>query len=284
MRFLNLCIITALFITGFSACKKNSDSFDTSPNFYFLNGGISGFDQGLILFGSADTVTYDLIISSTFLSPKDVTVTLGVDDSYRQSYNSGYGTAYQPMPSGTYSFQTTFTAGTTNVYDTIPVTLNKQSLATGSYMLPIIIETVSDYKIDTSARVMYLHIENNKLSGIYTSKCTKTLYNGDAADNNINTIDTFTIVKDLIPQQDSTSLLDYADLGPNGWKYILGFGADGGTFFAAPNSVIDSSVQTGSFKIITATFDPITKDIYIKSSYKNLSGDERIVEESLTLQ
>jgi hypothetical protein len=39
----------------------------------------------------------------------------------------------------------------------------------------------------------------------------------------------------------------------------------------------------GSFHIIAASFDPSTKNIYIRSSYKNSSGNERIVEESLTL-
>ena len=45
------------------------------------------------------------------------------------------------------------------------------------------------------------------------------MYNGDAADSNISSIDTLTITKGLIPTGSNTSELDYADLGGNGWKY-----------------------------------------------------------------
>ena len=282
MRFFKFFLL--IFLAAFFSCKKNSPSFDTTPNFYIVNGGTASFANNLILFPAADTVTYNLVISSTFLPSKSVTVTLAVADEYRTSYNSSYGTNFQAMPSNAYSFQPTFTAGTTYVYDTIPVTLNKKFLSSGNFMLPIKISSVSDFKIDTSSFVIYLHTENNKLSGIYNSAVTKILYNGDAVDGNINSTDTFTLVKNLVPEDDNKSQLDYADLGVNGWKYTLGFSTDDNAFFAVPNNVIDSSIQAGSFQVITATFDSTNKNIYIKTSYKNLSGDERIVEESLTLQ
>lgn len=284
MRFLKPFIIVFVITAAFTACKKNSASYDTTPNFYIVNGGTTSFDNSLILFPAADTVTYNLIISSTFLLPKDVTVTLAVADDLRQSYNTSYNTNYQAMPSNAYTFQTTFTAGTTNTYDTVPVTLNKKFLSSGNFMLPIKIATVSDYKIDSTTYVIYVHTEDNNLSGIYSSAITKNLYTGDTVTGSLSSTDTSTITKNLTPISETTSELNYADLGANGWKYELSFGVDGNTFTAKPNDVILNSVQADSFTILSTSFDPLTKKIYIKSSYKNSSGDARIVEESLSLQ
>ena len=94
-------------------------------------------------------------------------------------------------------------------------------------------------------------------------------------------------MKPLVPETPILSNLDYADLGANGWKYYIGYFTDTGldsSFYASPNLTIINSVEPGSFKVIDDTFDSTTKDIHIKTSYKNLSGDERVVEEFLTLQ
>ena len=282
MRFFKPVIAAAALIIAFASCKKDSDSIDTTPNFYFVNGGSAGFGNNLILFPSADTLTFNMIISSTYLPSKEVTVTLSVEDSARQSYNIANSTNYQQMPANAYSFQTTVTAGTASVYDTIPVKFNKQFLGGEDYMLPIVITSISQYKLDTSRRVLYLHTSGNKLAGIYASTIFKTSYTGDAASGTISDTATTGLTKNLSPISSTQSQLDYAELGSNGWKYLLTY-ADG-TFIVDVNDVAKSSVQSGSFTIITSAFNPLTKDIYIKSSYKNLSGDERIVEESLTLQ
>ncbi len=281
MRFSKYLILLT-FLTAFFSCKKDSDKVDTTPNFYFVNGGTDNFANNLILFPSADTITYNMVISSTYLTAKPVTITVSVQDSARQSYNEAYSTSYQLMPSTAYSFQTTITASTESVYDTIPLKLNKQFLANGEYMLPVVITSISDYKLDTAFRILYLHTSGNLLAGIYASTIFKTMYNGDAGNNDVNDTASFAITKNMVPLTVAESQLDYAELGPNGWKYILTY--EGQTLNVQVNDVMLNSIQAGSFKVIQSNFDAITKDIYIKSSYKNLSGDERIVEESLTLQ
>lgn len=283
MRFLKPLFYFLLVITFFSACKKNTDSFDTTPNFYFINGGTSGFEKSLILFPASDTITYNLIISSTYILTNATTINLAVNDNYRQNYNTTNGTYYNAMPSTAYSFPATITANAGSVYDTIPITIYKQNLLNNKFILPISITSVSNYKIDTTSSVIYINTNDNQLSGIYSSKVSKFIYTGDAIDSNLTSIDTFTMIKNLIPISDTTSELDYADLGPNGWKYEITYAIDGSGFTVKPNSVITNSVQEGSFNIITATFDIYTKNLYLKSSYKNSSGNERIVEESLTL-
>jgi len=288
MRFFKFSVFICLLCFYFS-CKKDSTSISFTPSFYFLNAGTAGFDQNLLLFSSSDTVSFNIIISSTYLLSNAVTVTVGVDDAARQTYNSATGTDYEAMPSSAYSFPATVTATTTSVYDTIPVKIFKHALdISKDYMLPINIVNGGGIDINADASLIYLHTTGSKLSGVYNAQGTKIMYVGDAADSNVNATDSFLLTKNLVPFDSSRSLLDYADLGSNGWKYNLFFFTDipGGPlqFTVAPNDVITSSVQSGSFKVLGSSYDSTSKSIHIKTSYKNTSGNERIVEESLNLQ
>ena len=277
MRLLKLFV--ALCLLAAFSCKKDSDSVDLTPNFYFVNGGsgATAFGRNLILFPAADTVTVNIVASSTYLLPKPTMVTLAVADEYRVNYNTVNGTDYKAMPGGAYIFENSFTAGTSSVYDTIAVKIIKNSLLGDNYLLPIKIITAGDYKIDTGTSIIYLNTNDNMLSGIYTSALSKKLYN----DTGVVAVDT-SLGKRLIPSTSQSSLLDYADLGANGWKYILTY--DGAGLIVVPNDVIKSSISTGTFKVLDAKYNPPSPNIYIKTSYKNLSGYERIVEETLTLQ
>ncbi len=280
MRFLRLTLIACLIFV-YSACKKNS-SINLTPSFYFLNGDTSSFPNTLVLFTSSDTITYNAIVSSTYLLPRNVNVTLGVVSDSVASYNASHGTDYQVMPANGYSFQTQYNASDSSVFDTVHVSIYKHALdLSKSYMLPIGIIDAGGIGIDAGSSTIYLHTTSSALSGIYNSTGIKTIYAGDTL---ITSIDTFSIAKSLIPQTASTSLLDYADLGSNGWKYVLTLSGSSGAFIVVPNNIIDSSVQKGSFQIISSSYDPLTRDINIKSSYKNTSGNQRIIEESLKLQ
>jgi hypothetical protein len=268
----------------FYNCKKDEPQYDTTPRFYFINGGTSGFDQNLILFASEDIDTTNLIISSSFIKSKETIVAIAADDNYRTKYNADNGTSYQAMPTAAYSFNNSVISGTSSIYDTVPVAIKKQLLNGESYLLPIRITSVTNnYKIDTSLSVIYLHVQSNALAGKYISTGTRVLYTGDSSANDTSSMETFTLNKDLVPLSADSSQMDYANLGVNGWKYILGFLADG-SLSVLPNDVITKAVLPDSFSITEASFDEITRNIYIKSRYKNLNGDERIVEESLTLQ
>jgi len=284
MRFLKFYIPIA-FLTAFFSCKKDSNSTQLTPNFYIVNGGVADSAETLILVSSSDTMIYNVVISSTYYLSSKVLVTVGVSDQSRLSYNSAYNKDYEPMPAGSYSFKDTVTFTTSSVYDTIPVSIYKHALSTDKeYMLPIKILDAGGNKIDSAYSIIYLHTVKSAFAGIYSSSGTKTIYIGDAADNKIDTTISFSLVKSLIPITPTTAGIDYADLGSIGWKYIIGISPEDSSFFVAPNNIILNSVQPGSFKVLSANFNPDTKTIKIKSSYKNLSGDERIIEESLTLQ
>lgn len=286
MRFLRIPVILCILFI-YASCSKNSNPIQLTPSFYFLNGSTSSFNKNLLLFSSSDTATFNIIISSTFLLSENVDVTLAVDDTARQSYNAANSTNYQAMPAGAYSFKATFSATTSSIYDTIPVTIYKHALsASEDYLLPINIVSTGGININLNSSVIYLHTISNKLSGIYNATGIKSMYNGDAADSNINSIDSFYLTKNLVPVDSLKSLLDYADLGSNGWQYYLSFLDDNGdsTFTVGGNSIILNSVQSGSFKVLSSSYDSTTKNIYIKSRYKNTSGNDRIIEESLKLQ
>ena len=285
MRFERLCCAIIGLLTFFSACKKDSNTVSLDPNFYIVNGGVADSAQTLILFSSSDTMVYNVVISSTYYLSSKALVTVGVSDEARVSYNSRFNKDYQPMPAGAYSFKDTITATTSSVYDTIPVSIYRHALSPDKeYMLPIKILDASGHKIDTASSIIYLHTVSSPFAGIYNSSGTKTLYNGDAADSSVDTTISFSLTKSLVPVDVATSEIDYADLGANGWKYIIGFSPETGLFTVKANPVILNSVESGAFEVLSSTFDPVTKVVYIKTSYKNLSGNQRIVEESLTLQ
>jgi hypothetical protein len=284
MRFLRLTAIACILFI-YSSCKKDSSSLDLTPSFYFLNGDTtaSSFNNNLILFSSSDTIMFNAIISSTYLLPENATVTVAADDNAITSYNTNHGTTYVAMPSNAYSFPTSVTTITGSIYDTIPVIIYKHALdVTKNYMLAINITGTGGHEITEGASEIYLHTVNSELAGIYNSTGRKIMYNGDAADSSINSVDSFALTKSLIPSNSITSQIDYADLGSNGWKYNLSFSVNG--FLVTPNEVIQHSVQSGSFEVIASSYDPATKNIYIKSRYKNSSGNERIIEENLALK
>jgi hypothetical protein len=231
MRFERLCCAIIGLLTFFSACKKDSNTVSLDPNFYIVNGGVADSAQTLILFSSSDTMVYNVVISSTYYLSSKALVTVGVSDEARVSYNSRFNKDYQPMPAGAYSFKDTITATTSSVYDTIPVSIYRHALSPDKeYMLPIKILDASGHKIDTASSIIYLHTVSSPFAGIYNSSGTKTLYNGDAADSSVDTTISFSLTKSLVPVDVATSEIDYADLGANGWKYIIGFSPETGLF------------------------------------------------------
>ncbi len=287
MRLLRLPFFLLLILI-YASCKKDSASVNLNPSFYFLNGdtAASTFNKAIVLFGDSDVITFNLIVSSTYLVSKNTDVTIAVADTARDSYNTNHGTAYSLMPEEAYNFKTTFTAtdSFSSVYDTVAVTLYKHALnMSTSYMLPIKIVSAGSNAITQGSSVIYLHTITNPLAGIYNSTVIKTLYTGDAADSVVNERDTFSLIKNIVPElKIDTSKLDYADLGSNGWQYNLSI-SRGNIFTVTPNVTILNSIQAGSFTVLSSIYNSTDKNIYVKSSYKNSNGDERIIEESLSL-
>lgn len=292
MRLSRLLLIACLIIV-YASCKKDS-SITFTPSLYFLNGDTT--NKSLILFPSEDSVTINAIISSTYLLSTTAHIQIGVDNNALSSYNSYHSTGFELMPANAYSFKDTSTiysstSSRPSIYDTVIITIYKNQLdLTKAYMLPISIVNADGVALTAGSSTIYLHTVTNKLAGLYNATGVKISYNGDAADSSVNSIDSFSIAKSLVPQDTVHSSLDYADLGSNGWEYILSFSSDidnpdnPPVFTVGTNDVLQSSIQAGSFSILSSSYNSATKSIHIKSTYKNTSGNQRIVDETLTLQ
>ena len=81
-----------------------------------------------------------------------------VDEAYIAEYNEENGTVYQMLPEGTYTVpeSVTLAAGITN--SSISVAVSASALEPGDYMLPIRIESVSQFSISSSNAVYPLAI------------------------------------------------------------------------------------------------------------------------------
>lgn len=85
--------------------------------------------------------------------------------------------------------------------------------------------------------------------------------------------------------EDNTILVDFSDKSIDGGNYRITF--DPGTnkiIKVVPNGALESGITPGSFKVNTSSYDPVLKQIYLKSSYTNLSNQYCEVEETLTLK
>ena len=78
--------------------------------------------------------------------------------------------------------------------------------------------------------------------------------------------------------------LDYANLGPNGYQYVVTYTAPS-TITVAANATLAAAVS--NFTVFVQTYDPATKTIHILSSYNNGangSGSDRIIDETFVHQ
>ena len=156
--------IAGIFLTVSFSCKKDPATASFDPRFYFVYGGTGNLDKTLVLFSSSDSVTYNVIISSTYYLSSKVVVKVAAADSYRDTYNSNNGTSFQAMPLGSYSFKDTLTCNTSSVYDTIAVTISRHAFTTGQeYMLPLQIISADGNEIDPDLSIIYLHTRITEL-------------------------------------------------------------------------------------------------------------------------
>lgn len=284
MRKFFLCIAAFIFI--FSACKKGSTPINLSPNFYFYNGGTASFSNSLLLFPTSDTLTVNVVVLSTYSVKKNVTVSLGVTDSSITNYNNAYGSNYQLMPESAYHVSSTqFTMETGALYDTLTVSFYKQNIPkSGNFMVPLTILKAGDEKITADLSTIYFHVIGNCLSGLYKVSGTRANYSGAVSDNVVVSVTDLSEfeAKRVVPIDQTTGKVDYADLINLGWNYLLTYDCNGGDLSVEGNATIYAQVASGSFKILAASYDTVLKVIYIKSTYTNTNGDGRVVEETLT--
>lgn len=125
-------------------------------------------------------------------------------------------------------------------------------------------------------------IKSNALAGVYTSGGTRTNYTGPVSNNVVAGTNALSGDKTATAIGADKIELDYANLGGNGWKYVFSY--NGTAMTVAPNATMAGAIAAGSFIVHSVSYDKTTGIITVKTAYTNTAGDDRIVEETLTLK
>ena len=136
---------------------------------------------------------------------------------------------------------------------------------------------------------IYFHVNGNFLSDSsgYSVSGTKTEYVGDSATGSILDIIQSPDVKFFSAIEPQVSAVDYADLGAEGWQYLVTVDSITNTLISvAPNSIIlgTNGALQGSFVIDTATYDAAAGVFHFATHYEDMEGNLRIVSETMTKQ
>jgi hypothetical protein len=270
-----------------SACKKNILS-NTGSSVEFVNGGLANFDEGAINY-TADTT---IINFSVLLSPSSIkeslTVNVGVNDAARVAYNStSTSLIYDSMPDSCYTLSSqsgVISSGSISVNFSIKFYHLKIDPKI-SYMLPISITNAEGLAITDSTSTIYFHVKGNFLSDLFSNVGTKTEYKQNT--DTVMDVIQCPAVKLLAAIDPNVSALDYADLGAEGWQYIITVdSATQSLTSVAPNNIIlgANGVQAGSFVIDTATYNATAGVFHFVTHYLDMQGNKRVVNETLTKQ
>jgi hypothetical protein len=180
------------------------------------------------------------------------------------------------------------TAGARSINLPITIYAEKADLKK-NYMLPITITDASGISVSSDLGTVYYNQLGSAIAGRYTITGTRTDYNGPVAGGNVARVTDLSEIGTKITTTVSANVvyLDYSDLGVNGWQYKITFNPDGKTITIEPNAVMTNSetgVYNESFKIDVQSYNPTTRALHLKTEYKDLSGNGRVVEEFLTPQ
>ncbi|HEY9257110.1 DUF4998 domain-containing protein [Chitinophaga sp.] len=140
---------------------------------------------------------------------------------------------------------------------------------------PNAIDTLHASKADTL-------IKENALSSWYVSSGMRTNYTGPKTNNVVAGTTVLSGEKEAVELNATQVEVDYANLAANAWKYVLTY--NGTTLSVAANTTMLAGIKPGSFKVVSATYDKATGTIHVITDYTNTAGDEREVDETLTLE
>ncbi len=159
-----------LAILSAGSCLKDTPAVDFSSVGTIIEilpvngGGLENFDAALLEFDPADvqdSADIDLNIASPKPLSKALTVTVGVDDALRVSYNSANSANYEALPDSVYSFPVK--AGTINAgdrLDTLRVIFYPSKIdPTKNYMLPVSIQDAQGENISGNFGAIYFHFD-----------------------------------------------------------------------------------------------------------------------------
>lgn len=173
----------SLFILVFllnSCVKSRSGETDFSglkPVVLIPEGGLNAFGAAALTFpgsDASDTAYFHVNYAATNVAPQDETVTLAVDQTALQTYNTNNpGSQYALFPDSIYSFTSTSVTVKKgdNYTDNIPVVVYPDKIdPTQSYMLPISIKGgPAGSTISGNFGTIYYHVIGNPIAGTYNT-------------------------------------------------------------------------------------------------------------------
>jgi hypothetical protein len=169
MKYTYFFILPVILLLS-SGCLKDTPAVDFStvgtiieilpPN----GGGLENFDAAGLEFDptdAKDSADIDLNIASPKPLNKPLTITVGVTDALRTSYNGANGAAYEAMPDSVYSLPvTTGNIAAGDRLDTIRVIFYPAKIdTTKSYMLPVSITDAQGETISGNFGTIYFHTD-----------------------------------------------------------------------------------------------------------------------------
>ena len=261
----NLIMIIAAFMSiSLTGCLKDNPNVDFSKLSTVVEMPYSGkaFFSGDALNFTSDTITlaFTVNIASAYPLSKDLSVTVGIDESLVADYNAyDPSVHYEVMPANAYSFsESTFTIPAGSRLDTLYVTFYKPALDPAvSYMLPITIKDASGETISGNLGTHYYHAIGNPLAGNYF----QSFYRWNDVPDTTGPPNSTVFEDELItvsPESATTLLLPESYLqtfvGVSA-GISLSFTNDGGVFSNFSVSLNDATTQglaNGGFTVVTA--------------------------------
>ena len=160
------------------------------------------------------------------------------------------------------------------------------------YLLPISIVDAQGVKISSNNGTIYFNIIGNPLAGNYSVVGKRYNYagvigyiGGPIPGNTTSTANSPT-TKTILAIDGKKSMVDYANLGVGtGRDYIFTYDPAVSTTELKATFSSTFLANISNVKIITITYDPVLRKIYVLSTYNNqlnAAGDDRIVEETFT--
>ncbi len=253
-------IISGFLILIMAGCVKEKTEtftdFSTTTDFVVLqNSGLSAFKASNIN-TSTDTVSkvvrVDLASANSSNGP--VTVKLGLDNSVIATYNGANGTAFQPLPAGSYKILTpslTIPAGQHYAETTVEF-YSKMLDPSVSFLLPVTIVDASGKALSSNLNTIYYNIIGNPLAGLYTWLGQR--YNAPRDTSAAPTSIPFNMSQAISPLGSTSLLFPITYLEQNGIAAgtVLSFKNTAGVLSNFTVSLSDPSAVNGDIAVVTS--------------------------------
>ncbi|MGZ3846852.1 MAG: DUF1735 domain-containing protein, partial [Flavisolibacter sp.] len=193
-------------------------------------------------------------LASVNLPSSPVNVTIGVDQTALNNYNTANGTGYVVFPANSYkiaSTKLTIPAGQQFAQTTISF-YHPALDPTVSYMLPISITDASGKALTSNQNTMYYHIIGNPLAGNYN-----WIYTRWGTPDSTTTPDTYkpNLTTQFVP--DNSTQIEVASgyyIGPH---YVLSFTNNNGTLANFKVSMNQADVDAMAGAGVVITYGPV---------------------------